>query len=168
MRYERSVQALTDLFAYYGTSESAEAALDALARIAHPSSVAAVCRRSLSGKNSTLRLLAIEGLARIGDATRLPAIQAAVDADKNEAVALAGLYASARLANERIDRIADALTKSRLRVQARQYLLELLPGRAGVGHLASFRIPTRGCVRTSSNCSASAAMPRRCRSSSRC
>jgi len=84
----------------------------------------------LSGKNSTLRLLAIEGLARIGDATRLPAIQAAVDADKNEAVALAGLYASARLANERIDRIADALTKSRLRLQARQYLLELLPGRA--------------------------------------
>jgi len=85
---------------------------------------------ALSGKNSTLRLLAIEGLARSGDAGRLPAIHAAVDADKNEAVALAGLYASARLANERIDQIADALTKSRLRLQARQYLLELLPGRA--------------------------------------
>ena len=129
MRYERSVQALADLYAYYGTSESAEAALDALARIAHPSSVETFVA-ALSGKNSTLRLLAIEGLARSGDASRLPAIQAAVDADKNEAVALAGLYASARLANERIDRIADALTKSRLRLQARQYLLELLPGRA--------------------------------------
>jgi len=129
MRYERSVQALADLYAFYGTSESAEAALDALARIAHPSSVETFVA-ALSGKNSTLRLLAIEGLARSGDASRLPAIQAAVDADKNEAVALAGLYASARLANERIDRIADALTKSRLRLQARQYLLELLPGRA--------------------------------------
>ena len=129
MRYERSVQALTELYGFYGTNESAEAALDALARIAHPSSVETFAA-ALSGKSSTLRLLAIEGLARSGDATRLPAIQAAVDADRSEAVALAGLYASARLADGRIDRIADALTKARVRLQARQYLQELLPGRA--------------------------------------
>lgn len=128
LRYERSIKALTELYRFYGTSESAEAALDGLARIGHPSSVETFVA-ALSGKSSTLRLLAIEGLARAGDAARLQAIQTAVAADRNEAVALAALYASARLANERVDRIADALTKPRLRLQARQYLLELLPGR---------------------------------------
>jgi HEAT repeat protein len=128
MRYERGLQALTDLYTYYGTSQSAEAALDALAWIAHPSS-AEVFTAALSGKSSALRVLAIEGLARIGDASKLPAIQAAVDADRNDAVALAGVYASAQLANQRIDRIADALIRARLRPQARQYLIELLPGR---------------------------------------
>jgi HEAT repeat protein len=128
MRYERGVQALTDLYTYYGTNQSAEAALDALAHIAHPSS-AEVFAAALSGKSTALRVLAIEGLARMGDESKLPAIQAAVDADRNDAVALAGVYAAARLANQRFDRIADALTTGRLRLQARQYLMELLPGR---------------------------------------
>ena len=35
LRYTRGVQALTDLFQYDGKGESAEAALDAIARIAH-------------------------------------------------------------------------------------------------------------------------------------
>jgi HEAT repeat protein len=128
MRYERGVQALTDLYTYHGSNQSAEAALDALAHIAHPSS-AELFAAALSGKSTPLRVLAIEGLARIGDDSKLPAIQAAVDADRNDAVALAGVYASARLANQRFDRIADALTRGRLRLQARQYLIELLPGR---------------------------------------
>jgi HEAT repeat protein len=128
MRYERGVRALTDLYTYYGTSQAAEAALDALARIAHPVS-AEVFTAALSGKSTPLRVLAIEGLARVGDASTMPAIQAAVDADRNDAVALAGVYASARLANARIGRIADALIRGRVRVQARQYLMELLPGR---------------------------------------
>src|SRR4051812_14724021 len=39
MRYERGVQALTDLFSYYGKGELAEASLYALSHIAHPASV---------------------------------------------------------------------------------------------------------------------------------
>jgi HEAT repeat protein len=129
MRYERAVQALTDLYTFYGRSQAAAAALDALAHIAHPSS-AGIFMAALSAKTAAaLRVAAIEGLARIGDASKLAAIQAAADADRNEAVTLAGVYAAARLANQPIDRIADALTRPRLRSQGRQYLMELLPGR---------------------------------------
>jgi len=136
MRYERSVQALADLFAFYGKSDAAEAALDALAHIAHPAS-APVFIAQLSGKSSTRRGIAIEGLGRMGDASQLADIQKALDADRSDAVTLAGVFASALLANRPIDRIADALTKPRLRAQARQYLIELLPGRASAltGHL---------------------------------
>jgi HEAT repeat protein len=128
LRYERGVQALTDLYTFYGANEAAAAALDALAHIAHPST-AAVLTAALSAKNPALRTIAIEGLARLGDASRLPAIQAAVEADRNDTVALAGAYASARLANQPIVRIADALSRDRLRAQARGYLIDLLPGR---------------------------------------
>lgn len=136
MRYDRGVQALTDLFQFYGGNEAAAAALDALAHIAHPSS-AAVLTTVLAGKSSARRGIAIEGLARIGDASALREIQTALDADRNDAVTLAGVFAAARLANAPIDRIADALSRPRLRLQARQYLLELLPGRAlsMTGHL---------------------------------
>jgi HEAT repeat protein len=128
MRYERGVQALTDLFQFYGKSDAAEAALNALARIAHPAS-AAMFAAQLSGKSSARRGIAIEGLGRMGDASKLAEIQRALDADRSDAVTLAGVYASARLANGAIDRVADALTRPRLRVQARQYLVELVPGR---------------------------------------
>ena len=42
---------------------------------------------------------------------------------------LAGVYATALLANAPIDRLADALTRPRLHDQARQYLVELVAGR---------------------------------------
>jgi HEAT repeat protein len=128
IRYERAVQGLTELYTFYGTTEPAAAALDALAHIAHPSS-ATLLTTTLSARSTSLRTIAIEGLARLGDASKLPAIQAAVDVDRNDAVTLAGAYASAKLANQPIVSIADALTRERLRAQARGYLLELLPGR---------------------------------------
>ena len=128
MRYERGVQALTDLFHYYGKSDGADAALDALARIAHPIS-APLLTAQLSGKISARRGIAIEGLGRMGDASKLREIQRALDADRSDGVTLAGVYASALLANAPIDRLADALTKPRLHDQARQYLVELVAGR---------------------------------------
>jgi len=67
MRYERGVQALADLFDYYGKGEPAAAALDALARIAHPTS-AALMTAQLASKTTALRGIAIEGIARLGDA----------------------------------------------------------------------------------------------------
>jgi HEAT repeat protein len=128
MRYQRAVQALTDLFQFYGKNEAADAALDALARIAHPASTP-VFTSQLPGKSSARRGIAIEGLARIGDASTLPEIQRALDADRSDGVTLTGVYAAALLANGPIDRIADALTRPARRAQARQYLVELVPGR---------------------------------------
>jgi HEAT repeat protein len=129
MRYERGVQALTDLFQYYGKSDAADAALDALAHIAHPASVPLFAAQ-LAGRNAARRGLAIEGLARLGDTSKLAEIQAAVDGDRSDGVALAGAFASAVLANASIDRIAEAATRPKLRVQSMQYLIELAPGRS--------------------------------------
>jgi HEAT repeat protein len=129
MRYDRAVRALTDLFQYYGKGESAEAALDALARIANGASVP-LFTAQLAGKNASLRGIAIEGLARVGDTTRIADVQTAAAADRGDRVALAAAFASVLLANGNIDRIVDALTRSKLRDQARGYLVEVAPGRA--------------------------------------
>ena len=128
MRYERGVQALTDLFQFYGKSDGADAALDALARIAHPIS-APLLTAQLSGKSSARRGIAIEGLGRMGDNSKLREIHQALDADRSDTVTLAGVYASALLTNAPIDRLADALTRPRLHDQARQYLIDLVAGR---------------------------------------
>ena len=129
MRYDRAVQALTDLLQYFGKGESAEAALDALARIASPAS-SRVFTAQLTGKSSTMRTIAIEGLARSGDPARVADIQTAAGADRSDAVTLAAQYATARLSNGTIDRILDALTRTKLRDQAREYLVDLAPGRS--------------------------------------
>ena len=67
IRDDRAVQALTEQLSYYGSGEGAWSALDALARIAHPSSVSLFQSR-LSDKDAYLRRAAAEGMARAGDA----------------------------------------------------------------------------------------------------
>jgi HEAT repeat protein len=129
LRYERSVQALTDLFAFYGSGDMAEAALGALAHIAHASS-APLFVTQLGAKSPAVRAIAIEGLARIGDATSLPKITAAADSDSTDLVALAASFANVLLANGPVDRIADALTHARVHDRARDYLTEIAPGRS--------------------------------------
>ena len=129
MRYERGVQALTDLFTFYGKGDIAEAALDALAHIAHPSSVRLFLAQ-LPGRNASLRVIAIEGLARAGDPARLAEIRTAADADHSDVVTLATAFASALLENGPVDRIVDALTRPKLRDRARQYVAEIAARRA--------------------------------------
>jgi HEAT repeat protein len=131
MRYERGVQALTDLFTFYGRGDNAEAALDALAHIAHPASVPLFVAQ-LTGRNTALRAIAIEALARVGDPARLPEITAAADADRGDVVTLAAAFASAMLENGSVERIVAALTKPRFRDRARQYVTEIAPRRAAV------------------------------------
>ena len=130
MRYERGVQALTDLFSYYGKGDAAEAALDALAHIAHPTSVP-LFTAQLAGKTASLRGIAIEGLARAGDRSQLPAIQAVLDKEREAGVTLAGAFALVLLDNGSTDQVADALGRPRLREQAKRYVTEIAPGRTG-------------------------------------
>ena len=73
LRYDRAVQALTDHSSYYGKGEEGVAALHALARIANPAS-APVLRALLANGYMPFRVIAIEGLGRIGDKTALPQI----------------------------------------------------------------------------------------------
>jgi HEAT repeat protein len=129
MRYDRGVQALTDLFHYYGKSDAADIALDALARIAHPAS-GPIFAAELTGRSAARRGSAIAGLARLGDASRLPGIQAAIGSQRDEPLALAVAFASTLLARDPIDPLVEALTKPALRDQAKRYLIELAPGRS--------------------------------------
>ena len=129
VRDERAVQGLAELFQYHGQSREGDAALDALAHIAHPSS-APLFTAALNGKSTVQRVIAIEGLGRIGDPTALPAIRGAAERDRSEAVALAASFAYAKLANGATTAISDALTRPKLRDQAQGYLNELAqPGR---------------------------------------
>ena len=103
-------------------------ALDALAHIANPAS-ATLLSGQLTSKSSALKGIAIEGLARIGDAGKLADIQPALTGERADNVLLAGSFASVMLSNASLDPIGEALTKPRLRTQAKAYIVELAPGR---------------------------------------
>jgi HEAT repeat protein len=131
MRYDRGVQALTALFAYYGRGDAADAALDALAHIANPASVPLFAAQ-LASKTPSLRGIAMEGLARAGDASQLEGIQALIDKERSQSAMLAGAFALVMLANGPTDRLADWLSKPKLREQAKAYLIEIAPGRTAL------------------------------------
>lgn len=131
MRYDRAVQALTELFQYYGKGDLAEGALDALAHIAHPSS-SALLEAALASRNDTFKISAIEGLARLGDRAKLADIQGTIGRTTSEAVLLAGSFASVMLSNAPVDPVVEALVRPALRDRAWQYVVELAPGRTSV------------------------------------
>lgn len=131
LRYARGVQALTELFQYYGKGEPAEAALDAIARVAYGAS-APMLTAQLTAKSAAIRGIAAEGLARLGDASQLPAIQSALASERGDSLLLTAAFASAMLSNAPITPIAEALTRPKLRDQAYQYLVELAPGRSSL------------------------------------
>ena len=133
MKYDRAVQGLTDLFQHYGKGEMAEAALDAVAHIGHPSSVP-LFLSLLASKNDVIKGIAVEGLARAGDQTKRVQIQAAVAPARNGSLQIAGDFAtlmlSAPSSPEGLDSIVEALARTRLHDQAFWYLVEAAPGRA--------------------------------------
>ena len=131
MRYDRGVEALTQLFDYYKQGELAEGAFDALARIAHPTSIPRFTAQ-LGSKSSAMKAMAIEGLARAGDPSQLPAIESALKGDHSDRVIFAGTFASAMLGGGSIERIADALRRPKEHDVSKQYLADIARGRASV------------------------------------
>ena len=125
MRYERAIQALDDLFRYYGKGDLAAAALDAVARIAHPGS-APLFAAELASKSTAIRLIAAEGLIRIGDRAQMTAIETALGTERNEGATLVKDFGAALLSGASIDPIVSALMKPRLRDQAKAYLVDLV------------------------------------------
>jgi len=132
IRYERAVQGLMDLFQYHSKGAMAESALDAIAHIAHPSSVPLLVAQ-LASKNAVLKSMAIEGLARAGDRIRLGDVQSAIRTERNGSLQLAGSFASVMLTGEagggNLAPMVEAIANPRLRDQARWYLIEAAPGR---------------------------------------
>jgi HEAT repeat protein len=127
--YERAVQALSEQFLYFGRGELAEAALDAIARIAHPASIDLLMAQ-LASKHASQKAIAIEGLARVGDRSRFPSIESAMAGATSDDVLLAGTFAAIVLGNRPIDPLAEGLRRPRQAEQVRRYLIEVAPGRS--------------------------------------
>jgi HEAT repeat protein len=124
MRYQRAVQALIDLFDYHKKGDEAAAALDALARIGH-SAAAPLFTAQLQAKNGPMRRIAIEGVARIGDRQKLSDVETALNGERNDSLLLTGAFATVVLTDAPIDPVAEALSRPKLRDQAKQYLVEI-------------------------------------------
>jgi HEAT repeat protein len=131
MRYERAVQALTDLYQHYRKGDDAAAALEALARIGHASSLP-LFTAQLQTRNAPLRAIAIDGIARIGDRAQFADVEKALVGERNDNILLAGAFASVLLGNSPIDTVVESLAKPKLHDQARQYLVEIAAARPGV------------------------------------
>ena len=127
MRDTRAIDGLTQLFQFYGKGELAEGALAALARIGHRSS-AQLFLMQLMSKSPAFKAMAIAGLARTGDASHMAAIQGALKGDDDRVVG-AGEFAAAMLSNAPIEQLVDELGRPKLHDAARQYLIELAPGK---------------------------------------
>jgi HEAT repeat protein len=128
MKYERSVQALSELFVYYRKGPLAERAFEALARIGHQASAPQFVEQ-LNAKNPTLRRIAIEGLARTGDRSRAETILSLLKTERNESLLMSGHLANVLLADGSIDPLVDSLAHSRQRDLAFDYVSELAFGR---------------------------------------
>ena len=126
MRYERGVAALLDLSSFYGQSDLGTTALGALARIAHPSSLARFLEER-SNRERERRRAAIEGIVRLGNPERLKDIEAAVVGDQEPRLNLAVSYARSALGRGRIEPIVEGIP--RLADQALEYLVDLAPAR---------------------------------------
>ncbi len=126
----RAVAPLTEQLAFYKKGEGAFSALDALARLAQPTS-APLFKERLSDKDPNIRRAAAEGLGRVGDASALGQLETGVTADDAETVRVAMAFALQKLGRNYVTRIADAMDSARMVPQAQEYLIELGPSIAG-------------------------------------
>lgn len=65
----------------------------------------------------------------MGDASQVPAIQAGLKGERDDRVILAGHFAAAMLSNAPIEQLVDAVNRPKSHDAARQYLVEIAPGR---------------------------------------
>jgi HEAT repeat protein len=126
IREDRAVQALTEQFNFYGKGEGAWSALDALARIANPSSVP-LFKARLADKDPFLRRAAADGLARTGDKSEISALQVGAGTDASPMVRTAMAFALQKLGQNYIPRLVESMTSPKTAPQTADYLLELGP-----------------------------------------
>jgi HEAT repeat protein len=126
LREARAVEPLTDQLTYYGKGEGAWAAIEALARIAHPSSVP-VFSAHLTHKEDLMRRFAAEGLGRVGDRSQMSLLQTGAGNDLAGTTRAAMAFALQKLGHHYIPRIVDFLSTDDLVPQVQGYLIELGP-----------------------------------------
>jgi len=125
IRDERAVQAITEQLNYYGKGEGAWASLDALARIAHPSSVS-VFKARIADKDQYLRRAAAEGLGRAGDRAAVEPFVTEVNQDPSDMVRAAMTFALYKQGHTMfLGRLVDFMDDDRLARQLQGYFMEL-------------------------------------------
>jgi HEAT repeat protein len=122
----RAAASLTEQLAFYKKGEGAWSALDALARLAQPSS-APLFKERLADKDPNIRRAAAEGLGRLADGSALQQLETGVTADDAETVRIAMAFALQKLGRNYVTRIVDAMDSGRMVSQAQDYLIELGP-----------------------------------------
>jgi HEAT repeat protein len=127
---ETAIRALTEQLEHYRKGEGAWSALDALARIAHPSSVPLFTAR-VADKDPYIRRAAVEGLARAKDPSSRTVLESAVSTDPSDTVRAAMAFALQRLGGNYVARLANSLESDKLAAQIAGYFLELGPSVAG-------------------------------------
>jgi HEAT repeat protein len=122
----RSVQALSEQLTYYGKGEGARSAIEALARIADPSSVP-VFAAQLTHKDPFMRRAAAEGLGRVGDMSQVTLLQTGAGNDLEAPVRAAMAFALQKLGQHYVSRLVDFLNSDAMASQVQGYLIELGP-----------------------------------------
>ena len=126
------MQALSEQLAYYKKGEVALAALDAIARIAHESSLQLLSSQ-FDSNDEQIRQLAVEGIARINDRIAIQGLESQLGSDRSRRVKLALAFARYRATGaSQIGLIVEALRPNMfgsktLQGQAWSYLIELGP-----------------------------------------
>ena len=126
LREPRAVTALTEQLKFYGRGEGAWSALDALARIAHPASVAVFTER-LADRDQYIRRAAAEGLGRSGAKAALEALETGAGNDPSNMVRAAMQYALQKLGRNYIGRLIEFLDDGKTTLQVQEYLIEFGP-----------------------------------------
>jgi HEAT repeat protein len=118
------VQALTEQFNYYQKGEGAAASMEALSRIASPSSLPLFQAR-LTDKDPYVRRAAVEGLARVGDDKTVGEFEVSKGLEDSEMVRAAMTYALYKKGNPRaLGMMIDFLDSDAVAPQVQGYLLE--------------------------------------------
>jgi HEAT repeat protein len=126
IREDRAVQALTEQFNFYGKGVGAWSALDALARIANPSSVP-LFKAHLGDKDPFLRRAAAEGLGRTGDQSEVAELQIGAGNDTSPMARAAMTFALQKLGQHYIPRLGEFMMSASIAPQIADYLVELGP-----------------------------------------
>jgi HEAT repeat protein len=124
IREAAAVQALTQQLEYYRKGEGAWSALDALAHIAHPSSVPLFAAR-LGDRDEYTRRAAIEGLARAGATGQIAALETVAATDSSEMVRAAAAFALQTFGRNYIARLVEPLDSRSMAPQITSYFFEL-------------------------------------------
>lgn len=127
-----AVKALTEQFQFHGKGEGAWSALDALARIADPSS-AELFKSQLANKDPNLRRASAEGLGRVGDRSEIETLVTMASNDESEMVRAASAFALQKFGENYLSRLVDFMDSDKMAPQVQAYLFELgTPAAAGL------------------------------------